>query len=164
MRVYIIRHGKAEAGSVTGRDEHRELRERGRRQAEWLGRQLSDLDRPPTRVLSSGLVRAKQTAEILRQALGCPLQHEPLLEPGHCPSSVVDALSQWPADASIALVGHEPQVGELVSILARGLPARSSVLRTGEAVVIDVNPDNPVGEGRTIARLRLEEPEDVACR
>jgi phosphohistidine phosphatase len=59
MRVYVCRHAKAADGEP---DELRELTPRGIEQARVLGARLAELTEPPTLVLTSPLVRARQTA------------------------------------------------------------------------------------------------------
>jgi hypothetical protein len=57
----------------------------------------------------------------------------------------------------VALVGDNPQLGEVIGILTRGVPGPECMLRTGEAVIIDADPDNLIGTGKMIGRIRLAE-------
>ena len=79
MRVYLCRHAKAAPGEP---DEERELTGKGRRQAAELGTRLASLPEPPVVVLSSPLVRARQTAELIASATRAPLEIEQRLAPG----------------------------------------------------------------------------------
>jgi phosphohistidine phosphatase len=65
VRVYLCRHAKAGPGEPDGA---RELTGKGRRQAAELGERLASLPEPPVVVLSSPLVRARQTAEAIAAA------------------------------------------------------------------------------------------------
>jgi phosphohistidine phosphatase len=71
-------------------------------------------------VLSSGFARAWQTAVILRDSAGWPEAQECVeLEAGRTASSVLSVLRDR-SEGSIALVGHEPQLSRLASLLCAG--------------------------------------------
>ncbi len=134
MRLWIIRHGKAEPASTTGRDEHRLLRDRGRRQAQWLGEALRDSDAPPTLILSSGLLRAIETASILQGTLGCPLRVEQALETGHPAEDALRLIASHADAGSLAVVGHNPQLESLAAMLIGSGANASPGIRTGQAL------------------------------
>jgi phosphohistidine phosphatase len=150
MRLYVIRHGKAERDSASGRDEDRKLRKRGKRQAAWLAERLRDADPAPALVITSGLARALATAEPIAEACGCALEREAVLEGGHPAAAVVDLVESREGQRSVAIVGHNPQLSELVEALAE---TSDEWLRTGECAVIELEP----GRGRVVERWRLEE-------
>lgn len=90
---------------------------------------------PVDRVLTSPLVRARQTAEILAETIAWPAAIEcPELAPGIDPAVVVAVLRKQPFDA-IALVGHEPSLGILLSYLLGGpnVPLRLEMKKGGVA-------------------------------
>jgi len=134
MRLWIIRHGKADQESPTGRDEHRLLRDRGRRQAEWLGVALRDSDAPPSLILSSGLLRAIETARIIQDSLGCPLLVEPALETGHAAEDALRLVTSHADADSLAVVGHNPQLESLAGMLVRSDTVATPGIRTGQAL------------------------------
>lgn len=71
-------------------------------------------------VLSSGYARAWQTAELLQEVAGWHEPEEcPALEAGRPATSVLEVL-QSRSERSIALVGHEPHLSMLASILCTG--------------------------------------------
>jgi phosphohistidine phosphatase len=71
-------------------------------------------------VLSSGYARAWQTAELLSEVAGWHEPEEcPALEAGRPATSVLDVL-QSRTESSIALVGHEPDLSSLASLLCTG--------------------------------------------
>jgi phosphohistidine phosphatase len=164
MRVFIVRHGKAEPDSRTGGDEDRALAPRGRLQAAYLGHAIGAEDRRPKRVLVSGLKRARQTAEVISESLRADLVHEPALETGHNASEIVSLLQRQDAGACLMLVGHNPQLGDLIGLLLQGPEAGGCILRTGEAVVIDVRLSQPIGTGRLVERIRLDEAAMAGAR
>ena len=108
VRVYLCRHAKAAPGDP---DDLRELTGKGRRQAEALGEQLAGLPTPPALVLSSPLVRARQTAEAIASATGAPLEIESRLAPG---ATVIDLREAVAGRAGpVATVGHQPDCSEI---------------------------------------------------
>ena len=158
MRLFIIRHGKAREDSPSGSDADRELRKRGHRQAQWLAERISDDDQPPTSVLASPRVRAQQTAHPIAEALNLTIETEPLLDFGTSLSDLVDLITEHADRGSIALVGHNPTLSSLASVLVDGVGGHRGIsLRTGEAVVIDFVHDVELAGGSLVSTLRLEE-------
>jgi phosphohistidine phosphatase len=155
MRCIVVRHGKAERSAPSGEDADRALAPMGIRQAEFLGHQCAA--RPPSLILASRFERARHTAQVIQRATGAPLELLRELEVGHPCSTVLRALAAHAGRSPLMLVGHNPQLSELVWLLTRGVPAQEAGLRTGEAVLLDVDPQNLVGAGREIERLRLDE-------
>ena len=154
MRLYVVRHGKAQRDSATGLDEDRELKGRGRRQADWLAARLREDDHTPSIVLASRFARARQTAEPIADACGCELEFVPDLECGHGPDDViaiVEAAAQAGRHEAIAVVGHNPTLSDAVEMLCEEV--HDLWLRTGEAAVIEVEP----AETRFVELWRLEE-------
>ena len=98
-------------------------------------------------VLTSPLVRARQTADILAAALQ---PHPPIVEtgalaPGAAPQAVLDVLAGHGRRHRIALVGHEPDLGRLAARLAgfgRPLP-----FKKGAVCRIDFPASPPVPPG-----------------
>ena len=172
MRVYIVRHGKAEdtpSAGACGRagvsvhacdpDFHRELTMRGTAQARFLGAKLKGADKNLRLILASDYKRADQTAKIIQREVGCLLQTEKTLAIGHDASEVLATLQRHGDEKSIMLVGHNPQLGELLSVLACGLPPQEMILKTGELVGLEIRLDQPVGSAKMVQRLRLEDHE-----
>lgn len=159
MRLIIIRHGKAETDSSTGRDEDRALTDRGRAQAKYLVHELRRRESIPDVILSSGHVRAWDTATILAEAMGCQLVHEPTLELGHSSSEVIDVVAKMalgfgvltsPAERvgpprTVALVGHNPQIERLAAVFLNGIGGTGPSFRTGEMVAVIWNPSEGLG-------------------
>src|ERR1017187_8054270 len=67
MKLHLVRHGTA--SSVAPTDAERELTSDGREEARIAGAALAELDVSASYILSSPLVRARQTAEIVAEAL-----------------------------------------------------------------------------------------------
>jgi phosphohistidine phosphatase len=157
MRCIIVRHGKAERTSETGRDEDRVLTARGRRQAEFLARLFAAPAKRPALILASRFERALTTAKIIETAAGCPLRKVPELEAGTPCSEAIELIARHKSSVPLMLVGHNPQLAELIGVLLHGLPVQEEDLRTGEAVALELHASNLVGTAKELARLRLED-------
>jgi phosphohistidine phosphatase len=176
MRLYIVRHGKAqELDSDTCRacvlptaniiddgevpelsNFGRPLTARGRAQAEYLATALRGRERRLHTILSSPYLRAVDTAKILLAALpGADLRTEPALVPERGVQAALSVIRRNDHDRALMLVGHNPQLGELLALLIAGLPASDLILKTGELVALEITPANLVGTGRLLGRLRL---------
>ncbi len=156
MIVILIRHGKAAKQSPSGRDADRALTERGERQARWLGRTLAGRAEKPGLILTSGIVRAAETARLIREEIGCTLRRERAIETGRSAADalgVIEGLEGGP----VALVGHNPTMEDLLAALVRGLRGDACEMRTGQGAIVEIGGD---GIGRLLAKLRLEEDDD----
>jgi phosphohistidine phosphatase len=108
VRVYLCRHAKAAPGEP---DELRELSGRGRKEARELGERLAASPEPPLLVLTSPLVRARQTGEAIAEATSAPLRIEPRLAPGASAADLRAALTGL--EGPVATVGHQPDCSEI---------------------------------------------------
>src|SRR5438128_8022509 len=134
MRVTLIRH--AEAGDDAPRYESRALTVRGRADARPLGRVLARRGVRFTLIVTSPLVRAVQTAEIVAAAVGYRgrMPAVDLLEPEAPASEVVAFLTTIADEKSVALVAHEPILSAVAGALTH--KARHPALRKTEALRI----------------------------
>jgi phosphohistidine phosphatase len=100
-------------------EEHRFLTRRGRKRFRKVADSLRKSGVEPDVILTSPLIRAVQTAEILAEALRHKgeLQVASLLAPGFRPQSLDEILDGYPQVDEIALVGHEPDLGALAQVL-----------------------------------------------
>jgi phosphohistidine phosphatase len=118
--LYLVRHAvAAERGDEWPDDSKRPLTERGiARFREGLDG-LLEMDVAIDEVFTSPLVRAKQTADLLVAALDPrpSLKTLDALAPGNSPASVMTQLAKAAKRRRIALVGHEPDLGELAAHL-----------------------------------------------
>jgi phosphohistidine phosphatase len=112
VRVVIVRHAEAGPGSP---DDLRALTPRGHKQARALGRELRAELGVPDAILTSPLLRARETAAGL--ALG-PVEVEPLLAPGAAADDVRHAVDG--RGALVVVVGHQPDCGRIVAALTAG--------------------------------------------
>jgi phosphohistidine phosphatase len=146
--LYLIRHGLAEdRGEAWPDDTKRPLSEEGmsrlRKEARGLARLGVSLDI----VLTSPLARARQTAEIVAAAFDPrpPVASADSLAPGAQYAAVVADLERHARKTRIALVGHEPNLGELA---ARLVGTRHPIqFKKGAVCRIDVDALPPAGPG-----------------
>jgi phosphohistidine phosphatase len=131
VELYIVRHAiAAERGAEWPDDGKRPLTERGIERFRevvdglvWLG---VDVDA----VFTSPLVRAKQTADHLASGLPSkpPIIVVGALAPGHVPAEIMEAVAhEGRGRKRVAVVGHEPDLGELAGWLAgsrRAIPMK----------------------------------------
>ncbi len=115
VRVYLVRHGKAEREAAGG-DAARHLTPEGRARFYALAGALAGkLDL--SRVVTSPFSRARQTAEILAAATGARIVENPDLVPGHWTARDLLAFARSPG-AGVALVGHNPEMADAVALAA----------------------------------------------
>ena len=120
-RLYLIRHGVAEErGEAWPDDAKRPLTEAGMARLRKSARGLARLGVTLDVVLTSPLVRTRQTAEIIAAAFDPrpSIVAAESLAPEGSYQAVLDDLEKQSRKSSIALVGHEPSIGEIAARLA----------------------------------------------
>jgi len=110
VRVYLVRHAHAAAGEP---DELRRLTETGREQARALGERFAALEPRPALVLSSPLLRARETAAAIAKATGAELRVDERLAPGATAAALAEAIAG--AREPVVAVGHQPDCSEIVA-------------------------------------------------
>ncbi len=121
MIVWLARHAEAVNPDQAPADAVRPLTEAGRRQMTQLGCWLKDRVQHPDLILHSPLVRAAQTAEILRNEFGIeiPLKADPLLAPGLSSDRLLASLSSRAVER-VLCVGHQPDIGRCLNEVLGG--------------------------------------------
>ncbi|MEO5821242.1 MAG: phosphohistidine phosphatase SixA [Vicinamibacteraceae bacterium] len=120
VHLYLVRHAIAEErGPAWPDDSLRPLTDEGARRWRRQAVGLAAIDARPDVILTSPFTRARQTADLLAAAFAKkPKVIElPALQPGVRPREVLRALEPDPRRTSVALVGHEPGLGELAALL-----------------------------------------------
>lgn len=136
MDLYFLRHGLAVDFEARGclNDAERPLTAEGERKMRAEAKGMREMGLSFDLILSSPCVRARQTAEIVARGLQTlePLELVAWLAPGVTPRKVVESLRHLdPAPKQVLLVGHEPGLSELVSLLVAGNPGLEVVLKKG---------------------------------
>ncbi len=133
MKLYVVRHAAAIAREGELADEDRYLTLRGRESFRLTARRMAKKGNMPDAIITSPLVRAVQTADILSEALAFrgKLAASPELAPGFRVAKLRRVLASFKGKESVALVGHEPDLGEVVGTLldlGRPLPLKKGMI------------------------------------
>jgi phosphohistidine phosphatase len=124
MELYLIRHGIAEARRPDLEDEKRELTAKGRDKTQKVAQRLYEMGLRFELILTSPLARARQTAEILQTCnLSSQIEESSHLSPEgdfYLWSNWLEQKQMLATDTQLALVGHEPDLGQWAEILIWG--------------------------------------------
>ncbi|HEX3455641.1 MAG TPA: histidine phosphatase family protein [Gaiellaceae bacterium] len=119
MRLYLVRHAEAAPGDP---DELRPLTAAGRGQARELGARLVAEGASGTAVVTSPLLRARETGEEIARALGTSPEPDERLAPGATADSLRELAAEHPGD--LVAVGHQPDCGRAAAELTGGAEPR----------------------------------------
>lgn len=149
--LYLVRHAiAAERGPEYPKDDQRPLTKAGKSRMKDVVAGWRTLDPDLDLILTSPLVRAQSTAEIIRVGFRGKVRLErfPVLAPGHAPAEVAAELGKLKKASAVALVGHEPDLGMLAAWL---IGARETIpFKKGGIARIDVPSLPPKNKGRLI--------------
>jgi phosphohistidine phosphatase len=138
MRVYLVRHAES-VDRVPGMpDAARYLSARGRVSFRETARRFREAGALPDRMFTSPFVRAAQTAEILSETLqfAGEVAVAPQLSPGFDVEGLNAVLDVCPGAREVALVGHAPDLGDILTRLL-SLP-RGYAMRKGSIAALDL--------------------------
>ena len=140
MKRYLIRHATAIARGGHVVDEHRSLTPRGRESFRLTARKMAKKGTMPDAIITSPLVRAVQTAEILSEALAFEgkLVVSPELAPGFNVAKLHRILTSFKETYKVVLVGHETDLGEVAGTLLK--LGRPLPLKKGMVVCVKLPP------------------------
>ena len=136
MNLYILRHGIAVERGTPGFtfDSQRPLTSEGRRKLRRISRALQQLDLSFDVILSSPFTRARQTAEIVAANLNLnkKLKFTEALAPATSRVRLIREINSIrPSPNDVLLVGHEPSLSELISLLLCGDADCTILLKKG---------------------------------
>lgn len=143
MELYILRHAIAEerSPSLPGGDSQRRLSREGIRKMRREARGMKALKLKFDLILSSPYLRAKQTAEIVTKTFHNDkiLKLTPLLAPDGNPRDLIEELKRsHPGCKYVLIVGHEPYLSSLISLLLSGQTDLSITLKKGGLCALTV--------------------------
>jgi phosphohistidine phosphatase len=115
MQLYLVRHADATPGDP---DELRPLSDEGREQARELGERMRDDGVVPNVVLTSPLLRARETGDALARATGAISEADERLAPGATAETLREAISG--RGEHVVVVGHQPDCGRIAAALTGG--------------------------------------------
>ena len=120
MEIFLLRHGKAEERTYNIRsDSKRKLTEAGKKEIKLVAKGIRNLNIDFDFVISSPLVRAKQTAEITLKYVDNtkPLQIWNELKPEIDVKKTITKLTTISPSSSVLLIGHEPHLTTLIGTI-----------------------------------------------
>ena len=148
MDLYLVRHASAFDPDQTQwpTDRDRPLTPDGEKRFLRAAKGLASVVSSVDAMLSSPYARAWRTAELLAEA-GWPAPVEcEALEAGRSPADALQALQEYRRSASVALVGHEPAMHELVSYLLTADAGHAQVeFRKGAVARLELDELRPGG-------------------
>jgi phosphohistidine phosphatase len=149
MNLYLMRHGAAQDSSNTtddpsvANDHERPLTHKGAKRLRRAGRGLRRLEIPFDGILTSPVLRARQSAEIVAAALGLESHLEEIS--GLAPESTVElllfGLARYHDREHLLMVGHEPLLSQTIgSLLCSGRGQELEIaLRKGSLCRIEID-------------------------
>jgi phosphohistidine phosphatase len=151
LELYLIRHGvAAERGPSYPDDAKRPLTSEGIAKLRREAKALVELDVDFDQIISSPLVRTKQTADVFAEVFPShpPIATSDALAPEGTIADVVQEIGKLRRKGRIALVGHEPNIGELA---ARLIGAATPLgFKKGAICRIDFEAPPPKGHGQLL--------------
>ncbi len=154
MQLLVIRHGAAEDAAADGENASRALTKSGKRDMKQVAAGLKTLVETMDVIAASPLVRAQQTAEIVAAAYDdLPVETLDALSPGSDPAALTEWLQQHESADAVAVVGHEPHLGNLVTWFLTG--SRKSAIEFSKGGVALVEFSSRIAESSGILRLLL---------
>ena len=143
MNLYILRHGiAAERGTKYPDDDLRPLTGKGIKRMRRAAVGMNVIGVAPDLIISSPLLRAIQTAEIVRNELDSPSQMaiSETLSPEAHPSQIIQELVKSHSSSSgVMVVGHEPHLSGLVSYIMTGQVSWLITLKKGALCNMDIS-------------------------
>ncbi|MDX1679923.1 MAG: histidine phosphatase family protein [Akkermansiaceae bacterium] len=144
MKLIIMRHGTAEDFHADG-DRSRELTSKGYEQSRRQARRLAGLGLLPSLVLSSPLMRCRQTAETFCAEAGIS---GPMIQSwlacGMSPETALEELGAYSEFETLAVVGHEPDLSSLVAWIT-GSEGGSVRMKKATIAVVALSPPSRRG-------------------
>lgn len=143
MQLLLIRHGIAEDFTLTHShqsDAERALTSEGKAKMQKVAKGLAQQIENINYLIASPYVRAQQTADILATSFSHATRETlTLLIPGGSFHGILDYLQQYQASDTVALVGHETDLGELGTWLLSGHRANWLPLKKGSVYLLEFN-------------------------
>jgi phosphohistidine phosphatase len=139
MRLLLIRHAiAADLGRGIERDEDRPLTAKGRRRFQRVAAGLVRIAPKPRAILSSPLLRARETAELVARAWGdVRPKIAPVLADGDIPG-ILRRLAGFDEEDTVVLVGHEDWISEFTAHLLSGKSGSAFRYRKGGVALVEV--------------------------
>jgi phosphohistidine phosphatase len=143
MELFLLRHGLAVERGTRGfaNDADRPLTPEGRRQLRKIAQAMKLMDLNLTLIWSSPFLRAQQTAELVAAELSLKkrLAIAAELQPGGDAAKLIQTISALkPKPEKVLLVGHEPDLSNLISLLVTGEAGAGFALKKGGLAKLEI--------------------------
>lgn len=148
LDLYLIRHGLAGEHGSYANDDDRPLTDEGLHKTRQIAKRLYALELRFDVILTSPLVRARQTADILLEAkLSKEVQQSPYLAPGGSLPEWLEWLQDWrsPNTNALAIVGHEPNLSAWAETLIWGETKGRLTLKKAGMIGLTLPKQQPIG-------------------
>ena len=132
MEIYVLRHGIAVERGTPGykKDNDRPLTKEGEEKMYQIAQAMLAMDLKFDLILSSPYVRAAKTAQIVASELDDEVTFTESLEPDANPLGLISQINDEKPQR-VLLVGHEPDLSRLISLLMTGATAAAIELKKG---------------------------------
>lgn len=170
MKILIVRHAIAlereEWAKLSKDDRERPLTEEGAKKMKRIAKGIKKiLNDEPTVVVSSPLLRAKQTAELLLNEMPTTNYVETeTLSPDQEPETFVNFIRSFatPATKVVACVGHEPHLNQLISWLVCKSRKGIGEMKKGGACFIEFEDEVGAGKGKLVWLLTSRQLREIS--
>ena len=137
MDIYFLRHGEAEEKSPGTEDKDIPLTSKGAAAISDMSRFLKKKLKAFDLVLTSPLLRARQTADIVSSILDCKgrIKESDNLLVGSTPLEFLDELKGYKGIKHLLVVGHQPHLGVCVAYLTETSEEETGIKKGGSALV-----------------------------
>jgi phosphohistidine phosphatase len=144
VELSLLRHGVAEEGPTDGEggDEARALTPDGADRMRWAAAGMANLGLHPEVVLTSPLVRCRETARIVADAVGGEVVADERLKPGMGLEELAEAVAIVPEAARVMVCGHQPDLSQVAAALLGGGRVE---FQKGALVVLEARTVQPGG-------------------
>jgi phosphohistidine phosphatase len=136
MELFFMRHAEAEPRERYRADAQRPLTDAGRATQRRVARLLSPLLLPLDYLLSSPILRARQTADIVAEALpfAGQIEETSVLGSDCTVGAVLHLLQGYPQHARILCVGHEPDMSQISAVFLDGEGRSAIAFQPGSVI------------------------------
>lgn len=157
MHLYLIRHGIAAESETYATDAERPLTKEGASKTRKVAQRLYEIEIQFDLILTSPLLRATQTAQILQTVgLSSQIQESAALAPSGDIHNWLEWYQQWheTGNGSLALVGHQPDLGNWAETLLWGRTQDALILKkAGTIGLILPETGSPLGRSQMFCLL-----------
>jgi phosphohistidine phosphatase len=148
MRIYFLRHGEA---GVAASDTDRALTEIGSRDSSNIASLCRRSLITFTHVLTSPILRAKQTAVLaIAHQPAITMEESEFLTPNADPKNLIQFLRSFTTESHILCVTHEPFAGTCISSLISGTESSQIVMKPASMACVETYGAPSRGNGRLL--------------